>query len=86
MRYLMALLMMVFLSSTALAGQCPSLVAEIDEKLSTVKLDSEATASIKALRDKGESLHSQGKHSESEKVLKQAMDELEAASELAGEA
>ncbi|WP_150910366.1 hypothetical protein [Marinobacter halotolerans] len=86
MRYLMVLLMTVFLAGTALAGQCPSMVSEIDEQLKVTELDSEAMATIKKLRDQGESLHKQGKHSESVKVLKQAMDEIEAARELKGEA
>ena len=80
MRYLAALLITVFLAGTALAGQCPSLVSQIDQQLQSAQLDGEAEASIKALRDQGESLHSQGKHAESVKVLKKAIKKLDAMS------
>ncbi|WP_303287154.1 hypothetical protein [Marinobacter sp. SS8-8] len=80
MRYLAALLITVFLAGTALAGQCPSLVSQIDQQLQSAQLDSKTEASIKALRDQGESLHSQGKHAESVKVLKKAIKKLDAMS------
>jgi len=80
MRYLAALLITVFFAGTALAGQCPSLVSQIDQQLQSAQLDGEAEASIKALRDQGESLHSQGKHAESVKVLKKAIKKLDAMS------
>ncbi|MAZ05173.1 MAG: hypothetical protein CME81_02020 [Halomonas sp.] len=80
MRYLAALLTTVFLAGTALAGQCPSLVSQIDQQLQSAQLDSKTEASIKALRDQGESLHSQGKHAESVKVLKKAIKKLDAMS------
>ncbi|WP_420389313.1 hypothetical protein [Marinobacter sp.] len=80
MRYLTALLITVFLSGTALAGQCPSLVSQIDQQLQSAQLDSEAEASIRALRDQGQSLHSEGKHAESVKVLRKAMKKLDAKS------
>lgn len=80
MRYLAALLITVFFAGTALAGQCPSLVSQIDQQLQSAQLDSKTEASIKALRDQGESLHSQGKHAESVKVLKKAIKKLDAMS------
>ena len=80
MRDLAALLTTVFLAGTALAGQCPSLVSQIDQQLQSAQLDSKTEASIKALRDQGESLHSQGKHAESVKVLKKAIKKLDAMS------
>ena len=80
MRYLAALLTTVFLAGTALAGQCPSLVSQIDQQLQSAQLDSKTEASIKALRDQGESLHSQGKHAESVKVLKKEIKKLDAMS------
>lgn len=86
MRYLMALLVAVFFAGSALAGQCPSLVGEIDDRLKTAQLDSETVAKVKKLRDQGESLHSQGKHDESVRVLRQALDEIESMTELEGEA
>ncbi len=80
MRYLVILLFAVFFAGSALGSQCPSLVSQIDEQLQSAQLDSETEARIKALRDQGESLHNQGKHTESVKVLKKAINELEAAS------
>ncbi|AXS82873.1 MULTISPECIES: hypothetical protein [Marinobacter] len=80
MRYLAALLITVFLAGTALASQCPSLVSQIDQQLQSAQLDSKTEASIKALRDQGQSLHSQGKHAESVKVLKKAIKKLDAMS------
>ncbi|MGF2734662.1 hypothetical protein [Marinobacter sp. DUT-1] len=77
MRYLAALLLTVFFAGSALAGQCPSLVSQIDQQLQSAQLDSETEASIRALRDQGESLHNQGKHSESVKVLREALDKLD---------
>ncbi|KXS54507.1 MAG: Uncharacterized protein AWU57_1078 [Marinobacter sp. T13-3] len=80
MRYLAALLLTVFFTGSALAYQCPTLVNQIDQQLQSAQLDSDTKAKIVELRDRGESLHSQGKHSESIKILNQALSELEAAS------
>ncbi len=80
MRYLTALLFTVFFAGNALSGQCPTLVKEIDQKLQSAQLDSAAESRIKELRDQGESLHNQGKHAESVRVLREAIDELDAAS------
>lgn len=77
MRYLAAFLFAMFFAGAALAGQCPSLVSQIDQQLQTAQLDSETEASVKALRDQGESLHKQGKHAESVKVLREAMSKLD---------
>lgn len=86
MRHLIVLLVAVFFAGSALAGQCPSLVGEIDDRLRTDQLDSETVAKVKKLRDHGQSLHSQGKHDESVRVLKQALDEIESMKEIEGEA
>lgn len=80
MRYLVAVLFTVFFAGSALAGQCPALAHQIDERMQSAQLDADAKARIQELRDQGQSLHSQGKHGESVKVLKQAMSELDAAS------
>ncbi len=80
MRYLTALLFTVFFAGNALSGQCPTLVKEIDQKLQSAQLDSAAESRIQELRDQGESLHNQGKHAESVRVLREAIDELDAAS------
>lgn len=80
MRYLVAVLFTVFFAGSALAGQCPTLVHEIDQQVQSAQLDADTKARIQELRDQGQSLHSQGKHGQSVKVLKQAMSELDAAS------
>ncbi|MBD3655645.1 MULTISPECIES: hypothetical protein [Marinobacter] len=80
MRYLAALVITLFMAGTAMASQCPSLVGKIDQQLQSAQLDSETEANIKALRDEGEALHNQGKHAESVKVLKEALEKLDAAS------
>jgi len=80
MRYLAALLFTVFFAGSALASQCPSLMSQIDQQLQSAHLDSETEANIRALRDEGESLHNQGKHSESVKLLREAMDKLDSKS------
>lgn len=77
MRYLAALLLTAVVAGPAIAGQCPTLVNQIDTQLQSTALDSETKANIKALRDRGESLHQQGKHDESVKVLQEALSKLD---------
>ncbi|MFL1465781.1 hypothetical protein ACQUWM_04005 [Marinobacter sp. DUT-3] len=74
MRYIAALLFGLFLAGTVAASQCPGLVAKVDSQLeSAQELDRETVDNIKALRDQGQTLHEQGKHDESVKVLKEAL-------------
>lgn len=74
MRYIAALLFGLFLAGTVAASQCPGLVAKVDSQLeSAQELDQETVDNIKALRDQGQTLHEQGKHDESVKVLKEAL-------------
>lgn len=80
MRYVAVILMAMFFAGGASAGQCPLLMGKIDKLLESAELDSATKAEIKELRDKGESLHSQGKHAESVQALEQAMSKLDAAS------
>ncbi|MAA65623.1 MAG: hypothetical protein CL581_12695 [Alteromonadaceae bacterium] len=79
MRYVIAVVVSMLLSSPVLASHCPSLVKKIDDQLATVDLDSETRERIETLRDKGLALHKQGKHGNSVEVLDQALDELKAA-------
>ena len=79
MRYLAVLLFTVFFAGNALGNQCPALLQQIDHQLQSAQLDIEAEAKVKELRDRGESLHDEGKHSEAEIALKKAIDELDAA-------
>lgn len=80
MRFAATFALTALLSTTALAGQCPALVSDIDQRLESAQLDDATKAEIKAMRDKGEALHSQGKHAESVKVLKEATKKLDGAS------
>lgn len=79
MRYFVALLFTVFFAGNALGSQCPTLIKQIDHQLQSAQLDIQAEARVKELRDRGESLHDQGKHSEAVIALKKAIDELDAA-------
>lgn len=76
MRYLTAILLMLFLTGTAYAHQCPSLMNKIDSQLQSAQLDNATASEVRALRDKGETLHKQGKHGESVKVLNEALAKL----------
>ena len=76
MRYLAAALLSLFLAGQVVAGQCPSLVSQIDSQLASSQVGSDVKQQVKALRDEGEALHNQGKHGESVKVLKEALDKL----------
>jgi len=62
-----------FLSTTAYAGSCPSLMKQYDEKAKTVKLDAAKAKQASDLRKQGEDAHKAGKHADSEKALKQAL-------------
>ncbi|PFG09752.1 MULTISPECIES: hypothetical protein [unclassified Marinobacter] len=81
MRYVIALVVGLFLAGTAQASQCPTLVHKIDSELESRQLPAEAVSEIQALRDQGEKLHQQGKHSESLTVLERAMERLDEASQ-----
>lgn len=81
MRYLTVVLLSLALAGPALAGQCPSLVSEIDSQLAAAKMDDGTREQIQAMRDKGEMLHRQGSHGESVKVLNEALEKLESASQ-----
>lgn len=75
----LATLLCASLFSTALwAMHCPQDMARIDELLKT---DPPASAEVKAevtrLRAEGEALHKAGDHTESMRVLKQALDLLQ---------
>ncbi len=86
MRYLMILLATVLFSSPALTGQCPALMKQVDSQMESTQMDDQTRAEVQKLRAKGESLHKQGKHGESVKTLKQAIEKMEAAAEEGAEA
>ena len=57
------ILALIFFSSSAFAGSCPMLWAEIDSKIEE----------IQKLRDDGKKAHDDGNHSKSEELLKEAL-------------
>ncbi len=79
MRYLATVLFTVLFAGNVLGSQCPTLIKQIDHQLQSAQLDIKAEAKVKELRDRGESLHNEGKHSEAVIALKKAIDELDAA-------
>ena len=54
---------LILFSSSAFAGSCPMLWAEIDSKIEE----------IQKLRDDGKKAHDDGNHSKSEELLKEAL-------------
>ena len=54
---------LILFSSSAFAGSCPMLWAEIDSKIEE----------IQKLRDDGKRAHDDGNHSKSEELLKEAL-------------
>ena len=57
------ILALILFSSSAFAGSCPMLWAEIDSKIEE----------IQKLRDDGKKAHDDGSHSKSEELLKEAL-------------
>ncbi|MHA6495349.1 hypothetical protein ACX0MV_19205 [Pseudomonas borbori] len=74
MRRLTAFFTAALLSTSALAMHCPADMAKIDELLkSDPPADATVLAQVQALRAEGESLHKAGDHSQSVKVLDEAL-------------
>ena len=63
-------------SGTALAFQCPTDMAAIDEAMATASLSEEQKSQVQELRDEGERLHQEGDHEASMATLAQAKDIL----------
>lgn len=79
MKALLATLVLAgaLLTVPAYAFHCPADVAKIDAALQAgTNLSTAQLAEIKGLRDEGERLHKAGNHSESVKVLGEAMEIL----------
>ena len=64
-------LMMCFATLAAAHG-CPGEMRAIDAKVPTVNLPAADMSKVKALREEGEKLHKEGKHTESMKALAEA--------------
>ena len=83
MRYLSVLLATLLFSVPALGGQCPTPMKQVDAQMESADLDASTRAEVEKLRAQGESLHKAGKHAESERTLRQAIEKIDAAVEQA---
>jgi hypothetical protein len=64
--------LVMFFATTASAHGCPGEMRTIDAKVPTTVLPAAEMSKVKALREEGEKLHKEGKHSESMKALAEA--------------
>ena len=64
--------MMMFFAAVASAHGCPGEMRAIDAKVPTANLPAADMSKVKALREEGEKLHKEGKHTESMKALAEA--------------
>ena len=62
----------LLISNVAFAGSCPMLWGKIDTSIKNVA-DEKLKVKIQELRDAGKKAHSDGDHSESEKLLNEAL-------------
>ena len=62
----------LLITNVAFAGSCPMLWGKIDSSINDIA-DEELKVKIQELRDAGEKAHSDGDHSESEKLLNEAL-------------
>ena len=67
---------LVLITNSAIAGSCPMLWGKIDAKTALLT-DSDFKNKVIELRDAGEKAHSDGDHSKSEKLLKEALSLLD---------
>ncbi|BBP85570.1 MULTISPECIES: hypothetical protein [unclassified Pseudomonas] len=79
MRRLAAFIAAALISAPLWAMHCPQDMARIDEMLKTdPPSDAALLAEVQRLRAEGEELHKAGNHTESARVLKEAIDMLQA--------
>ena len=62
----------LLISNVAIAGSCPMLWGKVDSGINNVA-DEKLKVKIQKLRDAGKKAHSDGDHSESEKLLNEAL-------------
>ena len=62
----------VFFAATASAHGCPGEMRAIDAKMPSAQLPAADMSKVKALRDEGEKLHKEGKHTEAMRALAEA--------------
>ena len=75
-----SILMLIFaggLSLTAMAGSCPSLMDEIDNRLAQGNLDPETLVQVLELRAQGEEAHQDGDHDAAMQALEGALEVME---------
>ena len=72
MKKLFISIYLILVSNVAFAGSCPMLWGKVDSSINNVA-DMELKERIQELRDAGEKAHSNGDHSESEKLLNEAL-------------
>ena len=72
MKKLFISIFFILISNVAFAGSCPMLWGKVDTGINNVA-DEGLKVKIKELRDAGEKAHSDGDHSESEKLLNEAL-------------
>ena len=63
---------LLLISNVAFAGSCPMLWGKVDSGINNVA-DEKLKVKIQELRDAGKKAHSDGDHSESEKLLNEAL-------------
>jgi hypothetical protein len=63
---------MALAAGPALASQCPMMMKDVDAALQTAQLSQSEREQVMELRERGEKLHSEGKHAESEEALGEA--------------
>ncbi len=71
------LLSATLFSAAALAGGCPGLMAQIDNKLEKAELSDAKRTEVKALREAGEHHHHHGDHGDAMDALNEALAMLE---------
>ena len=72
MKKLFISIFFLLISNVAFAGSCPMLWGKIDTSINNVA-DEKLKVKIQELRDSGKKAHSDGDHSESEKLLNEAL-------------
>lgn len=67
------LLVLVMLAMPVMAGQCPSLSHQIDNKVAAMNVSGDKLTQVKALQAKGMEQHRAGQHAASAATLNQAL-------------
>ena len=76
MKQILVTILFILFSTSSFAGSCPMLWGKIDAKTALLT-DSDLKNKVMELRDAGEKAHSDGDHSKSEKLLKEALSLLD---------